>query len=65
MHVCMYVRTHVFVQVSVLTRIVRLCWLQDTTDDTKPSANNSRKPGKRTGGSGNPLPPKKKSKGRF
>ena len=58
MYVCMYV--HVFVQISVLTCIVRLFWMQDTTDDTKPSVNNSRKPGKRTGGSGNPLPPKKK-----
>ena len=36
--------------------------MQDTTDDTKPSVNNSRKPGKRTGESGNPLPSKKRAK---
>ena len=64
MYVCMYTCTHAFVQ---MTCIVRLFWMQDTTDDTIPSVNNSRKPGKKTGGSGNPLPPppKKKSKGRF
>ena len=57
MYVCMYTCTHAFVQ---MTCIVRLFLMQDTTDDTIPSVNNSRKPGKKTGGSGNPLPPPKK-----
>ena len=66
MYVCMYTCTHAFVQISVLTCMYcAYFWMQDATDDTKPSVNNSRKPRKKTGGSGNPLPPKKKSKGRF
>ena len=56
----MYTCTHAFVQISVLTCIVHLFWMQDATDNTKPLVNNSRKPRKRTGGSGNPLPPQKK-----
>ena len=36
--------------------------MQDATDNTKPSVNNSKKPRKRTGGSGDPLPPKKRAK---
>ena len=51
-----------FVQISVLICNVCLFWMQKTTDDTKPSVTDSRKPGKRTGGSGNPLPPNKRAK---
>ena len=36
--------------------------MQKTTDDTKPSVNDNRKSGKRTGGSGSPLPPNTRAK---